>query len=203
MTYSTTSSLSYRLSMIVLLFIPSCADLDAFVSRTPPSAAELSQLNSDRENTLAYVIQCLKDERELVDKRISRLNIEKLSDDYSNFKAIDDSLIKLLSKSIIAGSDPSADYLEIKRATRKLHENAVYLQAYAQSVAPVRRNDMFVVAKSNELTYKYYNELPKAQLQQIWQNWQLRQATQRSSAQEALSNASLPLFKTLADTFGP
>lgn len=203
MTYSTTSSLSYRLSMIVLLFITSCANLDAFVPRTPPSSAELSQLNSDRENTLAYVIQCLKDERELVDKRISRLNIEKLSDGYSNFKAIDDSLIKLLSKSITAGSDPSADYLEIKRAISKLHEIAVYLQAHIQSVAPVRRSDMFVVAKSHELTYKYYNELPKAKLQQIWASWQLRQATQRNSAQEALSNASLPLFKTLADTFGP
>lgn len=203
MTCSITSSLSYLLSMIVLLFIPSCADLDALVPKTPPNSAELSQLNKDRENTLAYVIQCLKDERELVDKRMSRLNIEKLSDAYSSFKATDDSLITLLSRSITTGNDPSADYLEIKRTTSKLHMDAVYFQAYIMSVSPVRRNDMFVVAKSNELTYKYYNDLPKAQLQQIWTNWQLRQATQRESAQKELSNASLPLFKTLADTFGP
>jgi hypothetical protein len=189
--------------VILLLFISSCANLDALVPKTPPSPEELSQLNKDRENTLAYVIQCLKDERELVDKRMSRLNIEKLTDDYSNFKAIDDSLIRLLSKSIATGNDPSADYIEIKRAKNRLHENAVYLQAYIRSVTPIRRSDMFVVAKSNELTYKHYNELPRLQLQQIWTNSQLRQATQRSSAQEALSNASLPPFKTLADTFGP
>jgi hypothetical protein len=172
-------------------------------SPTAPTSAELSQVNKDRYNTVAYVIQALKDERELVDKSMSRLSIDKLRDDYSRVREKNDLLMGLVSISITAGNDPSADYSGLRQTMSELHWKAVDLQAYVTGVSPARRSGEYVVAGSNDPTYKYYIELPSGTIVSIWNDWQLRQETQRARAQKDVLAATLPPFKTLFNTFGP
>jgi hypothetical protein len=189
-----------NLLLTIVVIFGSCASL---VPNTAPTSAEMSQLNKDRHDTVAYVIQCLKDQRELVDTSMNRLHMEKLRNDYSQVKDIDDALINLLSKSITVGNDPSGDYPMIIQAMSAFHQKAVDLQAYIRSVAPVRRSGAYVLAGSHDPTYKYVAELPSPTIRTIWNNWQLRQSTQRDRTQNELQKASLAPFKTLADTFGP
>src|SRR6476659_11149433 len=108
-------SFTYRLLTIALLFLVTGCTSPANTSpanvshTTPPSSSEWNQLAEDRRFTIRFVSQALWDTRQLVDKKMSRLEIGKLQGDYSELKRLDDSLLQLLMHSITVGNNPAAD----------------------------------------------------------------------------------------------
>jgi hypothetical protein len=195
-------SFKYPLLTIALLFIiPACTSL-----KTPPSNAEWNQLTEDRRFTIRFVAQALWDTRQLVDKRMSRLDIGKLQGDYSELKKLDDSLLQLLIHSITAGNNPAADYSAIHDAMFDWHNKSIDLEAYIKfaSVAPWRgRFGATGPITNNHAITHFRDELPRGTINAIWSQWQLRQDAQRNRVQIELHDAPIPTFEALMKEFGP
>lgn len=205
-TDSMTLSFRYQLLTISLLFyIPACTSLANLSPATPPSYPEWNQLDNDRRYTIRFAAQALWDTRQLVDKNMSRLDLGKLQSEYSELKGIDDSLIQLLVHSITAGNNPAADYSAIHDAMFDWHNKMVHLEAYLKSVSVVPWRGTFGATGqiTNSNTIRNYKELPRATINGIWSQWQLRQEVQRNRAQTELHSASIPTFETLMKEFGP
>ena len=139
-------SFTYRLLTIALLFLVIGCSSPANTSpanishTTPPSSSEWKQLAEDRRFTIRFVSQALWDTRQLVDKKMSRLEIGKLQGDYSELKRLDDSLLQLLMHSITVGNNPAADYSAIHDAMFDWHNKSLNLEVYLKvtSVVPWR-----------------------------------------------------------------
>lgn len=195
----------YRLLTILLLFVvPACTSLKT--PPTPPSYAEWNQLAEDRRFTIRFVAQALWDTRQLVDKKMSRLDIGKLQGDYSKLKRLDDSLLQLLAHSITAGNNPAADYSAIHDAMFSWHDRSIDLEAYLKfvSVVPWRGRYGATGQITNNYTITHFkDDLPRGAIHAVWNQWQLKQEDQRKRVQTELHESPIPTFETLMKEFGP
>jgi len=210
-------SFTYRLLTIALLFLVTGCTSPANTSpantspanishTTPPSHSEWNQLAEDRRFTIRFVSQALWDTRQLVDKKMSRLEIGKLQGDYSELKRLDDSLLQLLMHSITVGNNPAADYSAIHDAMFDWHNKSLNLEVYLKvtSVVPWRGRFGATGQITNNSTITHFrHDLPRGTITAIWSQWQLRQEGQRNRAQTELDDASMPTFETLMKEFGP
>lgn len=204
-THQTTPLFKYRLLIIALLFlVPACTSLKT--SQTPPSYAEWSQLAEDRRYTIRFIAQALWDTRQLVDKKMSRLDIGKLQGDYSELKKLDDSLLQLLVHSITAGNNPTSDYPAIHDAMFSWHERSIDLEAYLKSVSIVPWRGRFGATGqiTNNYTITHFrDELPRGAISAVWSQWQLSQEDQRKRVRTELNESPIPTFEALMKDFGP
>lgn len=180
----------------LMLILTGCAELDTLIPKTPPASGEWNQLRNDRRLAPRFATQALINTKELADKSMNRMDMEKLKRDYTEIRDLDKALREQLIHSITVGVNPADDYPGIRRHMRDIHERVGNLDAYLKKTSVVPWKGI----NTDNGAYKYDTGI--SDVTGIWRGWQLKQENVRDKVRSNLSGASLPAFEQLETEFG-
>ena len=115
---------------MLLTLTAACAELDALTPKTLPGSNEWNRLVDGRHYNIIFVAQSLINTKQLADKSMNRLDMEKLKRDCTEINDLDNALRDELAHSITVGMNPAENYSGTRRKIWEIHSRVELLDIY-------------------------------------------------------------------------